>query len=371
MAARLGISAYRIKGKGVRRLSLGRYEDVGLEAARDRAHDLTSAARKGVDLIANEAAKRDQHEQSFTVEQVVDEYLKRKIKGRLRTAREIEHRLRRTLKSVMNRKASDIKRRNLRELLDAAADQGSVREAGHRKQTIGAMFKWAVSQDIIESNPTEGLSSYGSSAPRDRVLSDDEIRSLWQWFDDTRNIASKVSNILKLQLCLGARCGEISGMRAGELATDHKGQLLWTLPAERSKNKKARVTPILGLAMDILAPHLVQDVLFENETGAPLYTSLVDQHLRLRRDRFPIPKFTTHDLRRSVATNMVAQLKLPLELVAMVVGHTTGGSQTNTLVRHYVHDDFVDRKATALAAWDRRLRSILVGEAGKVVPLRA
>ena len=51
----------------------------------------------------------------------------------------------------------------------------------------------------------------------------------------------------------------------------------------------------------------------------------------------------------------------------MVVGHTTGGSQTQTLVRHYVHDDFVDRKATALAPWDRRLRSILAGEAGKIV----
>ena len=33
--------AYRIKGKGVRRPSLGRYEDIGLEAARERANELT------------------------------------------------------------------------------------------------------------------------------------------------------------------------------------------------------------------------------------------------------------------------------------------------------------------------------------------
>jgi integrase len=367
-----GDLVHRIKGKGVRRLSLGRYEDVGLEAMRRRANELTSAGRQGRDLIAEEEAALDQHKQSFTVAQVVDEYLKREIKGRLRTAREIEHRLRRALKPVMNRKASDIKRRNLRELLDATADQGLVREPAHRKQAIGAMFRWAVAQDIIESNPTEGLSSYGASAPRDRVLSNDEIRVLWQWLDDTRNIPRKVSDILKLQLCLGARCGEISGMRTSEFATDHKGRLLWTLPPERSKNKKARVTPILGLAMNILAPLVDKDILFENETGAPLYTSLVDQHLRLRRDRFPIPKFTTHDLRRSVATAMVAQLKLPLELVATAVGHTAGGSQTNTLVRHYVHDDFVDSKASALGRWDRRLRQILSGEAaGKVIPLRA
>ena len=68
----------------------------------------------------------------------------------------------------------------------------------------------------------------------------------------------------------------------------------------------------------------------------------------------------------------MTKLGLPLELVAMVVGHTTGGTTgTQTLVRHYVHDDFIDRKATALSPWDQRLRSILAGEAGKVVAFRA
>ena len=39
--------AYRIKGKGVRRPSLGRYQDIDLEAARERANniDLSSSAR--------------------------------------------------------------------------------------------------------------------------------------------------------------------------------------------------------------------------------------------------------------------------------------------------------------------------------------
>ena len=91
MAARLG-PRFRIKGAGVRRLSLGRYEDVGLEAARQRANEITSAARQGRDLIADEAAKRDQHKQSFTVERLIDEYVRRRVTGRLSTAGEIEQR---------------------------------------------------------------------------------------------------------------------------------------------------------------------------------------------------------------------------------------------------------------------------------------
>ena len=82
--------AYRIKGKSVRRPSLGRYEDVGLEAARKRASDLTSAARQGRDLIAEEEAARNEYDLSFTIERLVAEYVKRRLIGRAKTANAIE-----------------------------------------------------------------------------------------------------------------------------------------------------------------------------------------------------------------------------------------------------------------------------------------
>ena len=51
--------AYRIRSSGkTRRLSLGRVSDVSLEKARDRANELTSAARTGRDLIAEEDERR-------------------------------------------------------------------------------------------------------------------------------------------------------------------------------------------------------------------------------------------------------------------------------------------------------------------------
>ena len=51
--------AYRIRGTGkMRRLSLGRTTDVSLEQARERANELTSAARGGRDLIAEENETR-------------------------------------------------------------------------------------------------------------------------------------------------------------------------------------------------------------------------------------------------------------------------------------------------------------------------
>ena len=51
--------AYRIRGTAkMRRLSLGRTTDVSLEQARERANELTSAARGGRDLIGEEGEDR-------------------------------------------------------------------------------------------------------------------------------------------------------------------------------------------------------------------------------------------------------------------------------------------------------------------------
>jgi hypothetical protein len=67
---------------------------------------------------------------------------------------------------------------------------------------------------------------------------------------------------------------------------------------------------------------------------------------------------------------MLAEMGIALDLVAAIVGHESGGKETRTLVRHYVHSDMLERKAHALRAWDMRLRAIVKGnESTKVVRL--
>ena len=163
--------AYRIRGSGkVRRVSLGRVADVTLEEARARANELTSAARAGRDLLADEADSRAAAAMRPTVETLITLYIRRRVTGRLRTAAEIERRLKRSLAPILHQCADDIRRRHIRELLDAVADQGFEREAEKRRQTIGAMFRWALSQDIVETDPTAGLKGYDPGTPRNRVL---------------------------------------------------------------------------------------------------------------------------------------------------------------------------------------------------------
>ena len=361
--------AYRIRGTGkMRRLSLGRTSDVGLEQARERANELTSAARGGRDLIGEEGEARDAAASRITVASLIDLYLRRRVLGRLRTAKTIESRLRRTLTPILQQYAADISRRDIRELLNAMVDVGKGREAEKRRQVCTAMFRWALSQDIVAADPTAGLEAYDRGTPRDRVLTVEEIETLWKWLD-TDALSLEAADILKLELLTGARCGEISGLRAEEI---DRNKWVWTLPAQRSKNGRQRVTPIVGAAREILERRLSgveNGPLFMLEKGVVVTSAHIGHYLLTRRTTLPIAIFTSHDLRRTFAT-MLAEMGIALDLVAAIVGHELGGKDTRTLVRHYVHTDMLERKAQALKAWDDRLKGIVMGEeVAKVVPL--
>ncbi len=356
--------AYRIRGSGkTKRLSLGRISDVGLDKARERANELTSAARTGRDLIVEDEERRAAAASRLTVEQLIELYVKRRVVGRLRTAKEIESRLKRALSPIMERHAEDIRRRDLRELFDQCVEQGIEREAERRRQTVGAMFRWALSQDIVEIDPTAGLKAYDPGTPRDRVLTAEEIEALWKWIESDA-FPRDPADILKLELLIGARCGEISGLCAEEIDRD---EWIWTLPAARSKNKRPRVTPLVGVARQILEKRLSivsSGPLFTAATGAVLTAAHVGHYLLARCDKLPIKKFTTHDLRRTVATQLT-EMGVALDLVAAVIGHEAGGRETRTLVRHYVRTDLLDRKKSSLEAWQRRLSEIIEGKSSR------
>jgi integrase len=213
------------------------------------------------------------------------------------------------------------------------------------------------------------LKAYDPGTPRDRVLSAEEIEALWKWLD-TGALPPDPADILKLELLTGARCGEISGLRAEEIDRD---EWTWALPATRSKNKRPRVTPLVGTARQIIEARLAgieTGPLFTAETGAVMTSAHVGHNLWARSDNLPIAKFTTHDLRRTVAT-MLAEMGIALDLVAAVIGHEAGGRETRTLVRHYVHTDLVERKVRVLNAWDKRLQDIVAGrEAPNITQFR-
>jgi integrase len=349
--------AYRIRGAGSgRRLSLGPFPATSLEAARERTSALVKAAQGGRDLVAEEKAYKVEAEARMTVGQGIERYLNRKVRGQLRTAHEIEVRLMRMLGSLKDSYIEEVTRKHLRTILDKSVIRGKLREAEKQRQVMRVFFGWAVSEDIILNDPSSGITSFGTSPRRDRVLSNDEIKIFWEWLKSP-DIPPDYADALRTQLATGARIGEIAGMTVEEIDQE---RWLWTLPAERSKNGRPRVTPIVDIAKEILQARLEmisKGPLFRTEQGHALTANAVASLVLKRRGKISIKHFTSHDLRRTVATCLV-ELGHPLELVAAILGHEAGGKEVRTLVRHYIRTDLVERKRLALGQWSDSLRQL-------------
>jgi integrase len=353
-----GDAVYRIKGSAkVKHVSLGRYGDVSLEEMRARVAELTSAARKGVDLIEQEAEARETASRAMSMKKFRELYLARRVRRRLRSAGEIERTLNRVLEPLEDLPAADIRRRHIAPLLEAIAAEGHERAAGNAKALIGGMFRWGEAQDIVEVDPTRGLPTYDKGRPRDRFLDSDEIRLVWPWLETLR---TSTADALRVQLLLGARIGEVVGMTGAEIDRD---KWLWTLPAARSKNAKPRITPLLGLAREIIERRLDvagNDLLFLSERGAPLTSAGIGTELGSRRSTLPIDPFTSHDLRRTMASTML-ELGISRDVIGAIISHEGGDRGSRTLIRHYLKSDLIARKTRALETWDARLRAIVSG----------
>lgn len=362
--------AYRI-GKTVKRKAIGRYGDLDLEQARERADKLTSAARKGQDLIAVEAEEREAKARAMTLGKLVDLYIARRVTGRLRSAPAVARILRRVLEPAAAKPADDVRRRDIAPLFEEIAARGRQRLAGLSLTLIGGLFRWALSQDLISNDPTKGLSSYDTGTPRDRVLDADEIRLLWPWMEDA--LPDPVRDSLRIQLLTGCRISEVTGMTIAEIDRD---KWLWVLPAARSKNKRQRLTPLIGVARTIIEARIadaVDGVLFPSAVGSSLTAVSVGTALLHRRDRSPIAMFKSHDLRRTTASTMY-EIGIAKDVIGAIVGH--GGEDEKSarvLIRHYLKSDLIERKRRALEIWDTHLQAIISGQVpvDNVVPMRA
>ena len=314
----------------------------------------------GRNLIAEEDEARLERSRAYTVEQLIERYVAKRVRGRLRTAEDIERRLIRSLAPIKKMRADEVRRRHVRDLLDEVAEDGREREAEKRRQVIGAMFRWAIGKDILENDPTAGIPVYDPGTPRDRILAEHEIKKLLDWLA-SGDAPPDHADALRLQLLLGSRIGEVAGIMAQEI---DRQTWIWTLPGERSKNGRPRTTPLLGWAARSSKASWRQDAdaLFRTERNTALSSTSVAAWLRSARlrGRVPIDHFGTHDLRRTVASQM-DEMGIARDVIGALIGHESGDRGATVLRRHYLKSEGLEKKKAALRAWEAKLRSIAEG----------
>ena len=142
----------------------------------------------------------------------------------------------------------------------------------------------------------------------------------------------------------------------------------WTLPANRSKNKRAHTLPLLPAMRAIVeaVPKLVgRDQLFGMRGGG--FTRWADGKAALDQ-RSSVKDWTTHDLRRSVATRM-ADLKVLPHVIEQILNHQSGHRAGPAGI--YNRSVYANEVRSALALWHDHVRSIVEGSERKVLHMSA
>jgi integrase len=359
--------ALRVSAKGVKawtlhftgptgkraRITLGRYPSTSLAHARTLALDAKAA-------VADCRDPRGAGDE-MTVNDLAARYIELHASG-LRSADEIKRRIYRNIVPVIgNVKLAELHRRDATRVVDAVTKRNAPSEAMRCFEDLRGMLRWAVSRGDLDHNPIEGLRKPQGSKPRERVLSDDEIRTLWNSLPQALARNPEHQRVIKLCLVTGQRVGEVVGMTQGELDRKHK---LWKLPGTRTKNGHPHSVPLSPLAIELIGNADSQQV-FPNSTCDP--SLAVSRIIYRAQDRFGIAHWTVHDLRRTALTGMAKLGAAPIVL-GHIANHRTTTKAGMTL-SVYVHHAYEKEKREALELWADRLQGIIAGGA-EVVTMR-
>jgi integrase len=350
------------------RATIGTYPATSLAAARGRALEARWHVDAGKDprlVMAGQATA------GMTMAGLIGAYLADPEKAALRSRAEIQRRLKKNVEPMIGAvKVSELRRRDVRNVTDAILRRGRPVEATRVFEDVRAVVRWAVQNEYLEANPLDGVLKPAAATECDRVLSDEEIKKLWQGMPAALGRSVQCQQIIQLCLITAQRVGEVAGMLPSEL--DLKARE-WRLPGARTKNGHAHVVPLSDMAIDIIRAAAKAAgggrPVFACGEGSLPPAAVARTILRANetskerpRGRFGIAPWSAHHLRRTALTGM-ARLGVAPIILGHIANHrsTTRAGVTLAVYSQYTYDA---EKREALDRWAARLKEVCAPRGG-------
>ena len=372
---------YRNGHRQSKRFTVGSASVLRVEQARDKARKLLAGVTDGDDPATQKAASRNPAAFKALVERFIKDYAKPRNRHYKHVERTFELHV---IPKWGTRPVASIERRDVRELLRGVAEGSGPIAANRVLAAVRKLFNWAASEDLVPASPVAGVQPPSPERVRDRVLGDDEIRSLWSAFATVPVFGAA----FKMMLVTGQRRSEVARMRWADLSLDDRATAIWTIPGASNKAGRDHLVPLSDLALDILdsiavrgwkdaAGHDVDrpDYVFTTNMRAPISgfskaklavsEAVTTANAELpERDCVLLADWRLHDLRRTAATNM-PRFGADRFIVARVLNHADP-SVTGRYDRYL----YADEKRRALDQWARGLALILNPPGDNIVPMR-
>jgi integrase len=348
--------SFPLRGGPRRWLKLGTYPATSLDAARGKAREARKALEDDKDPRIALAPPE-------TIAAVCEEYLKHE-QARLRSGVVRAQRMDRLIsKGVLGPiPIRELRRSDVTKWLDDVRIASSQRRAGRAKGTatahqalafLNVVCNWYERRnDDFVSPIRRGMSPHKLVA-RARVLTDDEIRSIWQATGD----GSAFGRMVRFLLLTACRRDEARNLTGSELSgTD------WALPALRNKVGVELLRPLPPLALAQINGHSTGPFIFSNDGGASALRNMDWPKAQLDK-ACGVTGWTLHDLRRT-ARSLMSRAGIASDHAEMVLGHVLKGVR-----QIYDRHSYAEEKRQALLALAMLIDRIVTNKPN-VLPLR-
>jgi len=337
---------YRFAGRQ-RRMTIGRWPEWSVTAARERAKELRRMIDQGEDPLS----KKEELREAPRIKDMIDRYIREHLpKLAPINASDQTSMLRKMVEPAWgNRLVTDITKSDVASFLDVVAE-GRPRPSkekpnnrarklqGHKPTPVRAnrvgeilrkMFSLAMEWEWRADNPAKGFYRRIEQA-RERFLSPEELTRLAAALDKAED--QRAASIIRMCMLTGARVGEVRQARFEQFNLDYA---IWSKPASTTKQRKIHRVPI---SQDVVAIIRQRQLVVPKGNPWVFPGDAIGKPVREVR-RFwvkmqkeaDLPDVRIHDLRHTFASLLVSG-GASLEIIGRLLGH----SQMQTTQR-YAH----------------------------------
>ncbi len=364
---------YKLPGwKHYKRFVYGDYPCLSLKEARKRHTEAKKKVQTGIDLNVEKKTRIQKEMVEPSVEVSFQEYkihyLEKELK---RPERQVYYFKKDIIPAVGLMKTKNVTRRHLIDILDKIVDRGAPINANRTLSALKRFFGFCVERGIIDDNPALQISKKsvgGSEKPKKRFLNESEIKKFWEAVD-TAPFSRQVQLVLKILMLTGQRVGELCNAEWNEI--DFKTGL-WLIPEEKSKNGDANQVPLTHEAqlcfseLSVLAGSsrfVCQSPQAKNQEK-PILPTTVNRAVKRHQKHFDIDKWTPHDLRRTISTQLNELGALP-HVVEKILNHKMQG-----VMAVYNKAEYLDEKKEALLLWSEKIKQIMNSDDNKIITFK-
>ena len=372
---------FRFKLAGIEyKIMLGKFPEKSLAAARKECIGYHATIHQGLNPAAikreqklETAAQAIVEKSASTVNELIDDFFKRNIDGKCKSALQIRRRVDNHITPVIGAmKIETVKPMHIAKMLDGVLAPAAANKVLSITKRI---FNHAIKRHTIDSNPAAAFDvtdAGGTLTGRSRFLSESEIIELFKAMSASEKFTRHHYLTTKLLFLLGCRKGELFKAKRTDFDLINAE---WVMSLD-NKTQSAITIPLSVFAIAIineLMQYRIDDSEFllsamGNRGSKSGHVSQEYLYVPIQKLVYPlmvdVEPFVVHDFRRTMRTHL-GKLGVNRFVAERCLNHKIAGMEGV-----YDAGDYLPERRAALDKWALFLDSCESGKAWNVTPIR-